>query len=64
MGRLGREGRCSLHTSSPLCRWHRAYNTEHRAGGTNAGQIRQLLWKDLLETEHTKTMLTRNGQVS
>ncbi|XGW34729.1 hypothetical protein V3C99_018611, partial [Haemonchus contortus] len=32
MGRLGSEGRRPLPTSPPLCRRHRAYNTEHRAG--------------------------------
>ncbi|XGW10161.1 hypothetical protein V3C99_011997, partial [Haemonchus contortus] len=39
MGRLGSEGRRPLPTSPPLCRRHRAYNTEHRAGGTNAGRV-------------------------
>ncbi|XGW14174.1 hypothetical protein V3C99_000465 [Haemonchus contortus] len=34
-----REGRRPLPTSPPLCRRHRAYNTEHRAGGTNAGRV-------------------------
>uniref|UniRef100_W6NHS1 Uncharacterized protein LOC100892795 n=1 Tax=Haemonchus contortus TaxID=6289 RepID=W6NHS1_HAECO len=28
-----------LTTSPTLCRRHRAYNTEHRAGGTNAGRV-------------------------
>nr|CDJ89608.1 RNA-directed DNA polymerase (reverse transcriptase) domain containing protein [Haemonchus contortus] len=28
-----------------------AYNTEHRAGGTNASRVRQCLWKDRLGNE-------------
>uniref|UniRef100_A0A7I4YMG7 Uncharacterized protein n=1 Tax=Haemonchus contortus TaxID=6289 RepID=A0A7I4YMG7_HAECO len=37
MGRFGNGGRRPLPTSPPLCR-HHAYNTEHRAGGSNAAR--------------------------
>ncbi|VDO24092.1 unnamed protein product [Haemonchus placei] len=51
MGKHGSEGRRPLLISSPLCGRHRAYNTQHRAGGTNAGRIRQRLWRDRITTK-------------